>query len=280
MKSKIIKYSVALIASVFAITLYATCAKTQQPIVRVDSKPMSQGHVNYEHLIWKDSNDYAKAAEQSYYRGQYKEAERLSKKSMDKAPLTPDGKSHQSNWQAGDVLAMVYIRELRYADAIKVYDDLRLTDPTRYSQSSLEQLNLALCYMRLGKYDEAGLHYQNTDHATVRVLSPNDPPASDYPGTDTPTKLEASILMNRGAYIAGFGSQSEGLIDLRQAHVLLPDNPIVAYYLVRNLSLEKDAAESLELYKIIEKNAHGKSMVDEAKNDRIYLEYVIAHPGK
>jgi hypothetical protein len=80
--------------------------------------------------------------------------------------------------------------------------------------------------------------------------------------------------------MAVYGSKSEGLIDLRRAHELMPDNPIVAHYLVLNLSLDKDGVEKLALYKIIEKNAHGKSMVDEAKNDRIYLEYVIAHPGQ
>jgi tetratricopeptide (TPR) repeat protein len=289
MKSKIVKYSLifALLPVGIAfpaqaqVSVFPLTGQSQpDPIFQggVSANPMSQGQVDYLNLIWKDSRDYAKSAQQSYYRGDYKEAEILCKKSMDKAPLTPDGKSHQGNWQAGDVLAMVYIREQKYAEAIKVYDDLHASNPR--GGSYLEQINLALCYLRLGKYDEAGLHYRNSDRIEARHIQTNDPPASDYAGTDTPTKLEASILMNRGVYMAGFGSKSEGLIDLRQAHVLLPDNPIVAYYLVRNLSLDKDTAESLALYKIIEKNGHEKSMVDEAKNDRIYLEYVIAHPGQ
>jgi tetratricopeptide (TPR) repeat protein len=214
-------------------------------------------------MIWKDSNDYAKAAEQSYYKGQYKEAERLCQKAMDKAPLTSDGKSHQGNWQAGDVLAMVYIREQKYAEAIKVYNDLHASYPTSYRQSSLEQLNLALCYLRLGKNDEAALHYRNTDRIEARPIQSYDPPASDYPGTDTPTKLEASILMYRGAYMAGNGSKSEGLIDLRRAHELMPDNPIIADWLADSLSYldEKETAEKLELYKLVVKNGHGKNML-------------------
>jgi tetratricopeptide (TPR) repeat protein len=292
MKSKIIEYSLifvllpasfpiaaqAQMASVFPLTRQSQTDSTLQG--GYCGMPLSDGQLNYEMLRWKESNDDALSALKCYYKGQYKDAERLGKKSMEKAPLTSDGQRHESNERAVQALAMVYIRQGKYAEVIKLYDDLYAANPSTFYGSSIDPLNLALSYLRLGKYDLALQYYKRYEKITYLNPGPTDPPASDYPGTDTPTKLEASILMNRGAYIAGFGSQSEGLIDLRQAHVLLPDNPIVAYYLVRNLSLEKDAAESLELYKIIEKNGHGKSMVDEAKNRRSLLEYVIAHPGK
>jgi tetratricopeptide (TPR) repeat protein len=274
MKSKIVKYSLIFALLPVGIAFPAQAQVSVFPLTGqsqpdsifqggVSANPMSQGQVDYLNLIWKDSRDYAKSAQQSYYRGDYKEAETLCKKSMDKAPLTPDGKSHQGNWQAGDALAMVYIREQKYAEAIKVYDDLHASNPRIQSGSYLEQINLALCYLRLGKYDEAILHYRNTDRIETRPIQSYDPPASDYPGIDTPTKLEASILMYRGAYMAGFGSKSEGLIDLRRAHELMPDNPIIADRLADNLSYldEKETAEKLELYKLVVKNGHGKNML-------------------
>jgi tetratricopeptide (TPR) repeat protein len=182
--------------------------------------PEEEAHHN---LIWQESNTDFINAEHSYAIGDDKSAEEWALKAVKAAPMTPDGSKQETDWSTLPILAKIYLKQGKNAEVVKLYEGLDLS-----RVFNRELLILALANVRLGNTDTALMYYNDKRLTRINYRDVADifkDVAADFPGIDTPKDLEASLLLT----YAQSGLERFDVYDaLKQAHALLPSNPLIA----------------------------------------------------
>lgn len=157
------------------------------------------------------------------------------------------------------LLGDIRLRQGRYEDALRYYL------PTGQStwRSGLN-LDVALCYVRLGNYEAARRSY--SDEAVLQYV-PQDQ-RSEYhrsmPGMASPRALEASILFARGNESAMSGSHAEAISDFEAAGKLAPTNGLVAYCAGTSLVYLNRPAEATPFFRRAAQYGRGRIAQDAA----------------
>ena len=101
----------------------------------------------------------------------------------------------------------------------------------RIGQSEALDLDLTLCYLKLGDPERARRHY--SDQLVLRYN--HDLAAKDLPGTGNTTALEASIRFARALDLDTSSRKTLAAAEYARAEALAPNNRVIPYY--RGLSL-------------------------------------------
>jgi hypothetical protein len=251
---------------IFISTLFVcfTC-QFNQAYAKNPGSPEQQLHYR---LIWQESNDDSVKADSAYEKGDYNAAEEWALKSLKAAPLTLDGSRQDTNWLAFDVLAKSYLKQGKNAKVVKLYDEADLINRRGYVQRE-DLIILGLANVRLGNYNTALKYYNDKQLASISFKDY----AADFPGIDTPKRLEASLLLTFTQLRSGWKIDRQDALE--QAHELLPSNPLIAFWYGRHLYVIRNAphkttnlviAESLRQLNLAANNGHG-AVKKEAKEE-------------
>ena len=167
-----------------------------------------------------------------------------------------------------ELLGKVYLKEGQYEKAVQW---LQAARPNTAGGSL--NLDLALAYIRLGNYKQAQERY--SDQATLRYYPQGN--SQDLPGTDSPSNLEASILLARGldAYLEH--RYDDALPDLQRANQLAPSNALIAYHCAQILTDKGRYSEAASMYKTAAATGHG-AIGEEARRRSPSTQSAIAVP--
>jgi len=193
--------------------------------------PMPESMVNHIQLIWQESNNDSLQAHIAYEMRDDKSAEEWALKAIKAAPKSAGGSRQDVincyiiNCSGLQILAKIYLKQSKNAKVVKLYEGV---DLSRAGEQDL--LVLALANVRLGNTETALKYYNDKRLARIGFRDVGDifkDVADDFPGIDTPKKLEASLLLTFSkAADEGF----EVYDALKQAHKLLPNNPLIALW--------------------------------------------------
>jgi tetratricopeptide (TPR) repeat protein len=217
--------------------------------------PPSEAQRVHEQLIWQESTEAGNKANHFYAIGDDKSAEEWALKAINAAPMTVDGSRQATDWRDQQLLAKIYLKQGKNAEVVKLYEGKDL------SQAFPQDLIiLGLANVRSGNYNTALKYYNDKQLADISFKDV----AADFPGIDTPKRLEASLLLT--LVQSRPGQRVENQAVLEQAHELLPDNPLIAFWYGQKLYTNWDEthknnahliAESLRLLNLAAKDGHG-----------------------
>ena len=154
-------------------------------------------------------------------------------------------------WLLGDVR----LRQGRYADALQYYQLA-----SKHSARSGEELNIALCFVRLGNDEMARQFY--SDQTLLRYSSIS---LRELPGTNNHQALEASILLAHGLEGYLTHQEQEALEDLDAAGKLAPHNGLIAYYAAQCLLRLKRSQDAVPYLQRAAKYGHGQIAKESAR---------------
>lgn len=147
------------------------------------------------------------------------------------------------------LLGDIYLRQEKYREALSYY-----LPGSRNTMRFGLNLDVALCYSRLGDHDTARRFY--SDRATLQYDSRIR--AADLPGTGDPKSLEASILLARGmdAYVSD--RNQEAFDNFEAAGRLAPQNGLIPFYVARSLAAMNREMEAKPYYRLAAQNGQGE----------------------
>jgi len=198
-----------------------------------------------EREIYAPSEAFRKQAQEQYAFSDLAGAEASCFQALNAAPVIQGQK--QPPPFVDLLLGQIYLRGGQYAKAISW-----LQGAKSHTVTSGLDLDLALAYVRLGDYNNASRLY--SDQSVLQ----------DLPGTDSPSALEASILLARGLDVYFEHRHDEALVDFQAAHRLAPDNAVIACYCAYILSEEGRHSEATLLFQHAAATGRG-ALASEAK---------------
>ena len=213
-----------------------------------------------DHAAYAASDAFRKQAQALYESGDLAGAETACLNALASPPVIQGHTQHVPF--VAHLLGQIYLKDGQYEKAIYWLKNAKLTTTTVGGGLDLD---LALAYVRQGDYKSASRFYG--DRSTLRYLSDREGVLTqDLPGTDSPKRLEASILLARGLDAHSEARDDEALVDLQAAHTLAPDNPLIAYHCARILSEKRRFVEATPLY---ERAAMGRGFISKEANRRL-----------
>ncbi len=158
--------------------------------------------------------------------------------------------------QAERLLGQIAMKRGRYEQALGYF--LADDQPGRELGHGRD-LDVALCYARLGNHQMARRYY--SDRMVLRFA--HDITARDLPGTRTPQALEASILLARGfdSYLSG--GTRKAFENLQAAERLAPANGYIPYLAGRSLVTMGRHADAVRYFRKAMRHGRGE-YADEA----------------
>lgn len=148
------------------------------------------------------------------------------------------------------LVARIRIKQGRYQEALQ---DI-LSTQLGSEMGHLTELDMALCYVRLGEIEKARQFY--SDQFVLERDSRIKP--EDLPGTQDARSLETSILLARGTEILTRGSEKEAAEEFKAASQLTPNNGLIAYLTGKTLSQSGRAEEAQPYWHKAMQNARGE----------------------
>lgn len=220
----------------------------------------NQGSAELEAEIaeaWSSAREALGNAQKSYDAGDYLSAEALARKSIALAP------SIRGQRQDPMGAAYLLIGDARmemgdYAGALSQYE---VGAGTTWRPA--ENLNVALCYSRLGKAGKARAMYSDE-----MILGYGGIAKADLPGTANAASLQASILLARGLdrYFASRWPQA--LKDFEAAQAIVPKNAVAAYYKGMALSFMNRRSEAVASFETAAATGSGAFTADAKSRSR------------
>lgn len=155
--------------------------------------------------------------------------------------MSPEINGRSSNMAAWQLLGQIYMEQGRYREALPFF-----SEATHNTHNDELNLDMALCYFRLGDLKEARQLY--SDRMISRYMS-NEPDSQRYlPGTNTAKTLEASILFARGYYAYMRSRTEKAERNFSAAARLAPTNAKIAYLQAMALRELKRSPEALRCF--------------------------------
>ncbi len=148
------------------------------------------------------------------------------------------------------LLGDIYLREGKYEKALQWYLPSR---QNVWRMGGGLNLDVALCYARLGNYEQARRFYSDQE-----LLQYSSIHSEDLPGTDSPQALEASIQMARGMDAFLSGRKQEAFEDMGEAARLAPADGLIPYYQGMSLVHMGRYSETLPYFARAATFGHGK----------------------
>ena len=150
------------------------------------------------------------------------------------------GQMRSSQVDARRLIGKIRMKQQFYDEALEWF-----RADWREGEDKQLDLDIALCFVRLGNDDAARRFY--SDSPILRYAS--DLTAKDLPGTRTPKTLEASILFARGMQVYLTSRPKEALEDFAAASKLVPNNGVFAFFVGRSSPRIKRHSEALVYYR-------------------------------
>ena len=178
----------------------------------------------------KIADDLFQSAQRAYYAGRTEDAERLARRSID------DGSSSIATRDSRKLIGRILMDKGEYRDAAEM-----LAKDWVRGQDSVGDLDIALCYAKLGRFDLAERFYNDES-----ILQYHGASAEDLPDATTPKGAEARILIARGLEAS---TRLSGKYDAQKAFAqaarLAPRNTLVAQMMSRSLLRDERDDEAL-----------------------------------
>lgn len=256
----------------------------QQPSVNQVAPPSSvpnqkKGSVNSDTVRtpidrkWADAFDakvnralaVEKEARQLLKERRFADAEKACYRALS---LSPTIQGQPANTTAMQLLGDVRLEQKQYQKALETY--FRARQHTR----NLElDLNIALCYLKLGDVDKAHKFY-NEKKLFDKRLGNNQLPGeketymASLPGTETAKTMEASIYFARGREKSSFAQVNEAVEDYKKALVLVPHNALISYSCAWDLASFYRGEEAIPYW--ARAAAFGKGYIAEEGRNRVH----------
>lgn len=158
-------------------------------------------------------------AESLFKAGNLAQAEVEARRAIDLAPVI-GGQKDGPPLGANALLVQIDMKRGNYSDAAT-----RLERSSKNEWYSGMNLDLALCYVRAGKPQNARRIYSNELILRYKKITP-----ADLPGLQNTKRLEASILMARGLDQFFRARDEEALETFNEANRIVPKNGVIAFY--------------------------------------------------
>jgi tetratricopeptide (TPR) repeat protein len=215
-----------------------------------------EGEARYRKAI-EPTEHSLRTAQDLYRSGDLVGAERAARETITLAA----GLSPLAQELARRLVGQIRMQQGRYKDALEWLG----ADWLAGKDARLD-LDIALCYVRLGNYTKAKRFY--SDKALLRYTSIQP---EDLPGASNPQSLEASILLARGLdkFFTASG-QMDALSDLNAAGRLAPRNGLISYYAGMSLVHMDRPAEAAPYFRRAAQYGRGKIAQDAQKRAAAY----------
>lgn len=132
------------------------------------------------------------------------------------------------------------------------------------------QVDVALCYLRLGDEASARRIYQNQSLDYAEYLRAAD----DLPDTTSLVGLETSILLSRGSMAQKEAGYLQAASDYLAAQRLMPGNGYLAFSLAMSLQMLERFADAKKYYELAISIGQGK-YVDFSKTELASVSYQL-----
>ena len=219
----------------------------------VSASPLTGPGLAEREAAYAPSDAFRKQAISLYEAGDMSGAETACLNALNAVPIV---QGHpQPVPFVSELLGRIYLKDGQYQKAVQCLQEAR-----PHAAGGALNLDLALAYVRLGEYKQAQECY--SDQATLRYYPQGT--SEDLPGTDSPSRLEASILLARGldAYLEH--RYDDALPDFQRANQLAPENALIAYHCARILTDKGQYSKASSLYATAARTGHG-AIAEEAK---------------
>ena len=174
-----------------------------------------------------------KEARQLLKERRFAEAEKACHRAL---ALSPTINGQPANMVVLQLLGDVRLEQKQYQKALDTYFRAR-----QHSRNLELDLNIALCYLKLGDMDKAHSFYDEKKLFDKRLgnnMLPGEKETymASLPGTATAKTMEASIYFARGREKSSFAQVNEAVEDYKKALVLVPRNALIAYSCAQDLA--------------------------------------------